>query len=193
MKGATARIVDPCSALWGVCGLSVHLAISSVAPGSFHCRSGPGGAARACPHQGRDGRSVEVGGDCVTSCHGAAASVAVFRALHDLGWEGRSKRRRRSRASCGLRGSSRDGRRRACSHPRVSPLPVGSHLVHADSAGYRLRRRIRSCTRTPRWRYALAHAFVLGGGVRYRAPLGAIGTIGAVAVSGLFWQNRKLA
>ena len=127
----------------------------------------------------------------MTSCHGAAASVAVFRALHDLGWEGQVEEAktfaRRLAGFVALPATVGAGRVRILVFPRCRSvhtwfMRIPLDIAFVDASGRVLARhdgvmpwRMLSCS---------------GAAFRYRAPLGAIGTIGAWRCGGLLAKTK---
>ena len=129
----------------------------------------------------------------MTSCHGAAASVAVFRALHDLGWEGQVEEAktfaRRLAGFVALPATVGAGRVRILVFPRCRSvhtwfMRIPLDIAFVDASGRVLARhdgvmpwRMLSCS---------GAAFVI------ERPLGAIGTIGAWRCGDYFGKNKNL-
>lgn len=130
----------------------------------------------------------------MTSCHGAAASVAVFRALHDLGWEGQVEEAktfaRRLAGFVALPATVGAGRVRILVFPRCRSVHtwfmwIPLDIAFVDASGHILARhdgvmpwRVLSCS---------AAAFVIErpSALLARSARGGAGTI--------FGKNKKLA
>lgn len=130
----------------------------------------------------------------MTSCHGAAASVAVFRALHDLGWEGQVEEAktfaRRLAGFVALPATVGAGRVRILVFPRCRSvhtwfMRIPLDIAFVDASGRVLARhdgvmpwRVLSCS---------AAAFVIErpSALLARSARGGAGTI--------FGKNKKLA